>query len=105
MVETQHHHRPTLKQTNKRYKSKHATKSALKDAAKGRIARISPKASTTTNASAQTRLNRRNNAKQAQAKKRNALVSATRVFSGVDGAPRIIAVIPLCPDVDPKAIV
>ncbi|KAG6873541.1 hypothetical protein C0995_014411 [Termitomyces sp. Mi166 len=104
MVEA-HHHRPTLKQTNKRFKSKHATKSALKDAAKGRIARTSPKASTNTNASAQTRLNRRNNAKQAQAKKRIALISATRVFNGVDGAPRIVAVIPLCPDVDPKAIV
>ncbi|KAG6900730.1 hypothetical protein C0993_003756 [Termitomyces sp. T159_Od127] len=116
-----HHHRPTLKQSNKRFKSKHSTKSALKDAAKGgkhshiirsltqshpgRISRTSPKASATTNASAQTRLNRRNNAKQAQAKKRDALVSATRVFSGVDGAPRIVAVIPLCPDVDAKAIV
>ncbi|KAG6844381.1 hypothetical protein H0H87_007285 [Tephrocybe sp. NHM501043] len=104
MVEA-HHHRPTLKQSNKHFKSKHATKSSLKDAAKGRIARTSPKASATSNASAQTKLNRRNNAKQAQAKKRNALVSATRLFSGVDGAPRIVAVIPLSPDIDPKSIV
>ncbi|KAG6820822.1 hypothetical protein H0H93_011116 [Arthromyces matolae] len=94
----------TLKQQNKRFKSKHATKSSLKDAAKGRVARSSLKSSTT-NASAQTRLDRRNNAKQAQVKKRSALISATRVFSGVDGAPRIVAIIPLCPDVDPKTVV
>ncbi|KAF5380631.1 hypothetical protein D9615_004752 [Tricholomella constricta] len=104
MVEA-HHHRPTLKQSNKRFKSKHATKSSLKDAAKGRIARDSPKASTTANAAAQSKLNRRNNAKQVQAKKRNALVSATRVFNGVDGAPRIVAVIPLSADINPQSIV
>ncbi|KAL0575681.1 ribosome biogenesis protein tsr1 [Marasmius crinis-equi] len=94
-----HHHRPTLKQQNKPFKSKHATKSALKEAAKGRIPRQSPKSSATAqNSAAQLRLNRKNNAKQAQIKKRNAIVSATRLFSGVDGAPRIVAVIPLTND-------
>ncbi|KAG5646233.1 hypothetical protein DXG03_004060 [Asterophora parasitica] len=101
-----HSHRPTLKQSNKRFKSKHATKSSLKDAAKGKVARDSPKASSTANAAAaQSKLNRRNNAKQAQAKKREALVSATRVFSGIDSAPRIVAVIPLSPDISPRSIV
>ncbi|KAK1225651.1 ribosome biogenesis protein tsr1 [Marasmius sp. AFHP31] len=95
-----HHHRPTLKQQNKRFKSKHATKSSLKEAAKGRVPRQSPKASAANqNSAAQLRLNRKNNAKQAQIKKRNALVSATRLFSGVDGAPRIVAVVPLTSDV------
>ncbi|KAG5639466.1 hypothetical protein H0H81_001588 [Sphagnurus paluster] len=118
----QHHHRATLKQTNKRFKSKHATKSSLKDAAKGeqslliyhaqiinlnlgRIAHDSPKASSNVNGAAQSRLNRRNNAKQVQAKERNALVSATRLFNGLDGAPRIVAVIPLSGDIDPRSIV
>ncbi|KAF8197913.1 ribosome biogenesis protein tsr1 [Pholiota molesta] len=104
MVET-HSHRPTLKQQNKPFKSKHASKGSLKDAAKGRIARSSPKASPSSNSAAQTRLNRRNNAKQAQLAKRSALVSATRVFNGVDGAPRIVAVIPLTPDVSTKTVV
>ncbi|TFK44273.1 ribosome biogenesis protein tsr1 [Crucibulum laeve] len=104
MVEA-HHHRPTLKQQNKGFKSKHATKGSLKEAAKGRIARQSPKASPTSNSAAQSRLSRRNNAKQAQAKKRDALVSATRVFNGVDGAPRIVAVIPLTADVSTKGTV
>ncbi|KAJ6508107.1 ribosome biogenesis protein tsr1 [Mycena vulgaris] len=100
-----HHHRPTLKQQNKSFKSKHATKSALKEAAKGRIPRPSPKASLGSKASAQTRLNRRNNAKQAQTIKRNALVSATRLFNGVDGAPRIVAVIPLTEDISTRSAV
>nr|GAT58050.1 predicted protein [Mycena chlorophos] len=99
MPSTQHHHRATLKQQNKAFKSRHATKGSLKEAAKGKVARQSPKTSNPSAAQAQTRLNRRNNAKQAQAAKRNALVSSTRLFSGVDGAPRIVAVVPLCPDV------
>ncbi|ESK90857.1 ribosome biogenesis protein tsr1 [Moniliophthora roreri MCA 2997] len=100
MPEVQHHHRPTLKQQNKPFKSKHATKSSLKDAAKGRIARQSPKStSTNSNSAAQLRHNRRNSAKQAQMKKKSTLISATRLFNGVDGAPRIIAVIPLTEDV------
>ncbi|KAG6813132.1 hypothetical protein H0H92_013756 [Tricholoma furcatifolium] len=90
MVEA-HHHRPTLKQVRFSIRGR-------------RIPRTSPKAAST-NASTQTRLNRRNNAKQAQAKKRNALVSATRLFSGVDGAPRIVAVIPLSPDVESKSVI
>ena len=31
-------------------------------------------------------------------------MSATRIFSGVDGAPRILAVIPLTPDVDARSV-
>ncbi|PPQ98215.1 hypothetical protein CVT26_003467 [Gymnopilus dilepis] len=100
-----HHHRPTLKQQNKPFKSKHATKGALKGAAKGRIARQSPKSSSGTSAAAQSRLNRRNNAKQTQLAKRSALVSATRIFNGADGAPRIVAVIPLTEDVSTKSTV
>ncbi|KAJ7933768.1 ribosome biogenesis protein tsr1 [Mycena leptocephala] len=100
-----HHHRPTLKQQNKPFKSKHATKSSIKEAAKGRVPRQSPKANVGSKIAAQTRLNRRNNAKQAQALKRNALVSATRLFNGADGAPRIVAVIPLTEDISTRSTV
>lgn len=99
MVQAVHHHRPTLKQQNKPFKSKHATKSALKDIAKGRTQRPSPK-STAVNTAAQLRFNRRNTQKQIQAAKRAALVAATRIFNGTDGAPRIVAVIPLCEGAD-----
>ncbi|KAJ6594409.1 ribosome biogenesis protein tsr1 [Mycena capillaripes] len=104
MVEA-HHHRPTLKQQNKPFKSKHATKSSLKELAKGRVPRESPKANASSKLAAQTRLNRRNNAKQAQTLKRNALVSATRLFNGADGAPRIVAVIPLTEDISARSAV
>ncbi|KAI5118921.1 hypothetical protein M0805_003745 [Coniferiporia weirii] len=97
-----HHHRSTLKQTNKAFKSKHATKSSLKDQAKGRVSRQSPKATQAQKTASQLRVNRKNAAKQAQVKKRHALVSATRLFNGVDGAPRIVAVVPLSGDVSPR---
>lgn len=48
---------------------------------------------------AQARLNRRNTQKQAQTAKRASLIASTRIFNGVDGAPRIVAVIPLCEDI------
>ncbi|KXN90886.1 hypothetical protein AN958_03540 [Leucoagaricus sp. SymC.cos] len=104
MVEAAFHHRPTLKQQNKPFKSKHATRRSIKEAAKGKIARTS-KAPSTTIPAAQLRLNRKNNAKQAQAKKRSAIVSATQIFSGVGGAPRIVAVVPLSEDVNAKNVV
>ncbi|EJF65420.1 ribosome biogenesis protein tsr1 [Dichomitus squalens LYAD-421 SS1] len=108
MTETVHHHRPTLKQAssikNKPFKSKHASKGSLKEAAKGRTPHQSPKANHTANAAAQLRINRRNNAKQAQLKRRQSLVSATRIFSGTDGAPRVVAIVPLTEDVKARDV-
>lgn len=104
MVAEAHHHRSTLKQKNKPFKSHHATKSALKDIAKGRTARQSTK-SPAVSTVAQARLNRRNTQKQAQATKRASLVAATRIFNGTDGAPRIVAIIPLSEDIDTRACI
>ena len=149
------HHRPTLKQvgtgseimqlwflwpssfqTNKPFKSRHATKASLKERSKGKISnvcarirtcmrlskvarmcirsrrfvsllgRVSRQAATllrTSSASAQSKINRRNHAKQIQLQKRQSLLSAVRIFGGVDGAPRIVAVVPLCEDVTSRA--
>ncbi|KAF5326304.1 hypothetical protein D9611_000357 [Ephemerocybe angulata] len=106
MTEGAHHHRATLKQQNKSFKSRHASKGALKDRAKGKIARDSPKAGSNAGVTAaQNRLNRRNHAKQTQTKKRSEIVSANRLFNGVDGAPRIVTVVPLCPDISSRSIV
>ncbi|KAL4079370.1 ribosome biogenesis protein tsr1, partial [Scleroderma citrinum] len=104
MGEGVHRHRPTLKQQNKPFKSKHATKSNLKEISKGRTQRPSPK-SPAVNTAAQLRFNRRNTQKQIQAAKRASVVAATRIFNGVDGAPRIVAVIPLCRDIHTEAAV
>ncbi|KIP06509.1 hypothetical protein PHLGIDRAFT_128227 [Phlebiopsis gigantea 11061_1 CR5-6] len=104
MVQSAHHHRPTLKQQNKPFKSKHATKSSIKEAAKGKLSRQSPKTTHSAANAVQTRLNRKNHAKQVQTLKRQATISASRIFNGADGAPRIVAVIPLTPDVDPAFV-
>jgi pre-rRNA-processing protein TSR1 len=71
----------------------------------GRIPNSSPKATAASTAAAQSRLNRRNKAKQVQAQKRNVLSSAIRIFNGVDGAPRIVAIIPLSGDLNARASV
>ena len=56
-------------------------------------------------ASAQSKVNRRNHAKQIQLQKRHSLLSAVRIFGGVDGVPRVVAVVPLCQDVTSRAVV
>ncbi|KAI9511128.1 ribosome biogenesis protein tsr1 [Russula earlei] len=101
------HHRPTLKQTNKPFKSRHATKASLKERSKGRVSRPAAKIvhASRAKAGAQAKVNRRNHAKQIQLQKRQSLLSAVRVFGGVDGAPRVVAVVPLCEDADSRAAV
>lgn len=46
------------------------------------------------------KFDRRNQAKQARIAKHKDHLRQTSIFSGRDGAPRIVAVMPLCPDVD-----
>lgn len=48
------------------------------------------------------KFDRRNQAKQRQLAKRKEHIEETAIFSGRDGAPRIVAVVPLCPDSDPS---
>ncbi|KAK4700449.1 pre-rRNA-processing protein TSR1, partial [Phenoliferia sp. Uapishka_3] len=106
-----HSHRPTQKQTNKPFKSKHTSKSALKDAAKGRTSRPSikshPKTTNSTLAASNSKLNRRNHAKQMQDKKRALLEDVGRIFSrkGAERVSRVVAVVPLTGDVDALEIV
>jgi pre-rRNA-processing protein TSR1 len=97
-----HSHRPHLKQQNKPFKSGHASKGALKQAAKGRLPGSNPSAggsskSSSTNhlSTAQTKLNRRNTTKQLQQQKRAALVRDQRLFSGRGGVPRVVCVVEL----------
>ena len=57
------------------------------------------------NASAQSKINRRNHAKQIQLQKRQSLLASIRIFGGVDGAPRVVAVVPLCEDVSSRSAI
>lgn len=51
------------------------------------------------------KLDRRNQARQKQQTKHQKNVKATNIFSGQHGAPRIVAVVPLCEDGDARAAV
>ncbi|KAJ1977260.1 ribosome biogenesis protein tsr1 [Dimargaris xerosporica] len=90
------HHRSSLKQTNKPFKSRHATKGALKAQTKGRVTRQPVKGKRNTVVS---KASRRNTAKQLQQQKRATLQAANRLFTGRQRAPKIVALIPLCADV------
>ncbi|KAJ1926836.1 ribosome biogenesis protein tsr1 [Tieghemiomyces parasiticus] len=89
------HHRSTLTQKNKPFKSRHATKGALKARAKGKVQRMGVKRKALRT---QTKAERRNSAKVAQQLKREALANANRIFTGRHRTPKIVAIVPLCPD-------
>ncbi|KAL7750837.1 ribosome biogenesis protein tsr1 [Sorochytrium milnesiophthora] len=92
------HHRSTTKQSNKPFKGGHASKRAQKDKAKGKVEREAVKSSGAARKTT-SKVNRRNAAKVVQMRKRQDQLVATRLFQGRKGAPKIAAVVPLCPDV------
>jgi pre-rRNA-processing protein TSR1 len=72
----------------------------------GRVARrINKKTVDASKHLADSRNRRRNNAKQMQQNKKNAIVAAMRLFNGVNGTPRITSVIPLTPDVTATEVI
>lgn len=92
-----HSHRPTTKVANKPFKARKATKSALREASKGKVPNERRK---TPHQQVMSKLDRRNQAKQRQIEKHREHQKETSVFAGRDGAPRNVAVIPLCSDGD-----
>lgn len=109
-----HSHRPSQKQANKPFKSKHASKSSVRDAAKGRVGKPAVKQQTKkpSNASVEAafkKANRKHHAKQMQDKKQAALAEVGALFSrkGASGerVQRIIAVVPLTNDVSALELV
>ncbi|KAL1850697.1 ribosome biogenesis protein tsr1 [Diaporthe australafricana] len=99
---TSHSHRATTKVNNKAFKSRKATKGAMRDQMKGKVPNERRK---TPHQQVMSKLDRRNQAKQKQVQKHKAHQQETAVFAGKDGAPRNVAVIPLCPDGDASAAV
>ncbi|KAI0381527.1 DUF663-domain-containing protein [Hypomontagnella monticulosa] len=97
-----HSHRPTTKVAPKSFKSKKATKGALRDQAKGKVPNERRK---TPHQQVMSKFDRRNQAKQRQLAKHREHQKETSVFSGRDGAPRIVAVVPLCTDIDVPAAI
>ncbi|GAA5843519.1 hypothetical protein JCM11251_001643 [Rhodosporidiobolus azoricus] len=113
----QHSHKAHNKQSNKSFKSKHASKSALRDQAKGRTSRPATKdgASRAAKQASQSvqakhlKNNRKNHAKQVLDKKRELLEESKGIFSGKNKAgervQRVVAVVPMTEDVNSEDIV
>ncbi|RDW90372.1 small subunit rRNA maturation protein TSR1 [Aspergillus mulundensis] len=101
----QHHHRSTTKTSNKPYKTGHASKRALKDQAKGKVERGERGTRKTPHQQLMSKLDRRNQARQKQQNKQQERAQATSIFSGQNGAPRHVAIVPLSTDIDTTAII
>ncbi|KAK0634700.1 hypothetical protein B0T17DRAFT_485135 [Bombardia bombarda] len=104
VVAASHSHRPTTKAGNKPFKSRKATKGSLRDAQKGKVS-SERGVRKTIHQQVMSKLDRRNQAKQRQLEKHREHLKDTSVFTGRDGAPRNVAVIPLCGDCDAVAAV
>ncbi|KAE8441680.1 hypothetical protein EG329_004553 [Mollisiaceae sp. DMI_Dod_QoI] len=99
----QHSHRSTTKSSHKLFKSRKATKGVLKEISKGKVSDLSHRK--TPHQQMMSKFDRRNQARQKQLNKHKEHLRETNVFAGRDGAPRIVAVIPLCEDGDAAAAV
>lgn len=97
-----HSHRSAFGKNHKSFKSKHASKGALKRLFKGKVERDPINGKTIKTVSKQ---QRRNKAKQIRSVKILESVENRKLFEGANGAAKIITVIPLTPDVDATAIV
>ncbi|KKK23955.1 hypothetical protein ARAM_003432 [Aspergillus rambellii] len=104
-IATAHHHRSTTKTTHKPFKTKHASKGALKEKAKGKVERGERGTRKTPHQQLMSRLDRRNQARQKQQLKHQEKAQATSIFSGQNGAPRHVAIVPLSVDIDTTAII
>ena len=95
------HHRSSLKQRNKPFKSG-KKKTFGKTESKTPIKKHHSAASTTIPRE-QAKADRRNQVHLAQQQKREALQEQRRLFSGPNGAPRVIAVVAISEDANPDA--
>ncbi|KAI9503688.1 ribosome biogenesis protein tsr1 [Coemansia spiralis] len=96
------HHRSSLTQKNKPFKRRFATKNSMRDKSKGRTQRANVKGKVQRKHS---RADRRNAVRTEQRKKRDQIAMTTRIFSGRHRTPKVVAVVPLCPDTDVGSIV
>lgn len=103
---TEHHHRNTTKVSHKPFKSRHATKSLIRDLAKGKIEGTETKPNRKTpHQQVMSKFDRKNQARQIRQIKHQQNVKSSSVFAGQNGAPRGIAVVPLCGDMDAVAAI
>ncbi|MCJ1416610.1 hypothetical protein MMC32_002948 [Xylographa parallela] len=95
-----HHHRSTTKALNKSFKSRHATKGLLKDLSKGKVEDRGKRNTKSLHQQVMSKIDRRHQARQKQQAKHQEHSKTTSIFGGQNGAPRIVAVVPLTEDGD-----
>ncbi|KAI1639410.1 AARP2CN domain-containing protein [Biscogniauxia mediterranea] len=99
-----HSHRPTTKVVHKAFKSRKSTKGSLRDEAKGKVPNERGLRKTP-HQQVMSKFDRRNQAKQRQLAKHKEHQKENSIFVGRDGAPRIVAVVPLCADSNVSAAI
>ncbi|KAI0602279.1 AARP2CN domain-containing protein [Biscogniauxia sp. FL1348] len=99
-----HSHRPTTKVVHKAFKSRKSTKGSLRDEAKGKVPNEKGLRKTP-HQQVMSKFDRRNQAKQRQLAKHKEHQKENSIFVGRDGAPRIVAVVPLCADSNVSAAI
>ncbi|EJS44382.1 tsr1p [Saccharomyces arboricola H-6] len=97
-----HSHRTSMKNGHKSFKSKHASKGALKRIYKGKVEKES--IGTGKPDKQVSKLQRRNKAKQIRAQKILDSIETRKLFEGKNGAAKIVTIIPLVSDLDPLDI-
>ena len=103
---TEHHHRSTTKISHKPFKSRHATKNLIRNLAKGKIESTETKLNRKTpHQQVMSKFDRKNQARQMRQIKHQQNVKSSSIFAGQNGAPRVIAVVPLCEDMDAVAAI
>lgn len=97
-----HHHRNTTKVSHKAFKSRHSTKGFIKDLSKGKVEGVTKRSHKTLHQQVMSKIDRRHQARQLKQLKHQENFKASNVFSGQNGAPRVVAVVPLCEENDPE---
>ncbi|CRG88913.1 Ribosome biogenesis protein tsr1 homolog [Talaromyces islandicus] len=105
ITQSVHHHRSTTKTTHKGFKSKHATKSAIKERNRGKVEGGERGVRKTPHQQLMSKLDRKNQARQKQQLKHQEKANAVSIFSGQHGAPRQVAVVPLSEKIDLAAVI
>ncbi|KAL6717381.1 ribosome biogenesis protein tsr1 [Lecanora helva] len=102
-----HHHRSDTKASHKPFKTRHASKNSIRELAKGKIESTGKRSShrKTPHQQVMSKFDRKNQAKQMRQIKHQQNQKSASIFAGHNGAPRIVAVIPLFRDLDAVAAI
>lgn len=90
---------------HKAFKSRHSTKGSIKALLKGKIEDGEKRNRKSLHQQVMSKIERRHHARQLKQLKHRENIKSISVFSGQNGAPRIVTVIPLCEDNDSRLAV